>query len=107
MISPYCVWLTPRTWARACERPPADEGGHGALGYGCDVTNLLHPRREAKRSHSLNNAGQKLIAFYRPCFVLLAHHAGSDDVADYYLLSGCRQERNCQACDEPRNSNAG
>jgi len=99
--------LTPRTPVRACEHPAADRPRSDALGYGCDVTNLLHPRCGAKRSHSLNRAGQKLIACHRPCFILLAHHAGSDDVAGYFLPSECHQERNYQACGEPENSNAG
>jgi|ETNvirnome_2_300_1030623.scaffolds.fasta_scaffold01407_15 hypothetical protein len=99
--------LTPRTPVRACEHPAADRPRSAALGYGCDAPNSLIALCIALAEPQPEQCGARTENLPPPKFFLLAHHASSDDVANYLLLSECHQERNCQACDEPENSSAG
>src|SRR5690554_4620393 len=100
--------LTPRTRARACERPTAAFWRCSAtLGYGCDAPNFLLALCEALAEPQPEQCGARAEHLPPPHFFLLAHHASSNDVAEYLLLSECHQERSCQTCDEPENSNAG
>ncbi|WP_278357862.1 MULTISPECIES: hypothetical protein [Idiomarina] len=102
-----CGCLTPRTPVRACEHPTAGRPCSDALGYGCDAPNLLLALCKALAEPQPEQRGARTEHLPPPQFLLLAHHAGSDDAANYLLLSECHQERNCQACDEPENFNAG
>jgi len=92
---------------RACEHPAADRPRSAALGYGCDAPNLLLALCEALAEPLPEQCGARNEHLPPPQIFLPAHHASSDDAANYTLLPECHQERNYQACDEAEDSIAG